>query len=540
MEKANVTTTGMTILPLNERHFGRYTLLRTLGSGGMATVYLARYTHNDGFEKLVAIKRIHQHLAEDDEFLKMFADEARLAGRISHPNVAQILEYNSSPSHFIAMEYVDGESLVSLIRRVQPPLTVSARIVAQAAAGLHAAHEIKDRNGAYLNVVHRDVSPHNILMSYDGVVKVVDFGVARARDNLHVTSTGTVKGKFAYMSPEQAQMQSVDRRSDVFSLGIVLYEITTRYRLFKAKGEAATISKVLHGEIVPPSVLVEGYPDQLEDIVLKALSRDPDQRYATAENFQVALEDYVSNNRPRLKPNSLAELMQTTFSDQIDEKRLFLQRCDELIDISEEAEDPESSPSLTLNGATVSVAQLALAAQRQRRRRRIFTIIALFFLLGLSAGGLWFYDQFVAKPNHVESPASPPLVRLEIKTIPKNATLKIDGKKVVNPYFEEFQPKPGSLKLEIEAEGYRSLSRMVSTMRGGYLEIGLNKIVEPAKSQPTKVDNDVNAKKIATNTKKVPKKDKKRLKSPNKKHWKRKKEKKEKKSKSELFDNPYN
>jgi len=194
------------LVPAGERQFGRYQLIYRFAAGGMASIFLGRFPGPDGFEKLVAIKRIHPHLTSLPQFVAMFKDEARLAARISHPNVVQVLELGQcNGAHFIAMEYVEGESLSALLRRARVPYAVAARIIADALSGLHAAHELRNAKGELLHLVHRDLSPSNILISYEGVVKVVDFGVARARGNLSVTDVGTIKGKFSYMSPEQCR-----------------------------------------------------------------------------------------------------------------------------------------------------------------------------------------------------------------------------------------------------------------------------------------------------------------------------------------------
>ncbi len=217
-----MTEQALRIIPSGKRRVGRYTLLYHFATGGMANLYLARFTGPDGFEKKVAIKKIHEHLNKEQDFIRMFVDEARLSARISHPNVVQVLELGTEDdTHFIAMEYVNGENLTALVRRTKLPFSYSARVIADAAAGLHSAHELCDQDDQLLGVVHRDVSPQNILVAYDGAVKVVDFGVARARGGLHQTSVGTIKGKYSYMAPEQMRSEEVDRRTDIFSLGVV-------------------------------------------------------------------------------------------------------------------------------------------------------------------------------------------------------------------------------------------------------------------------------------------------------------------------------
>jgi serine/threonine-protein kinase len=312
----------LALLPCHRRRFGRYTLICRLASGGMANLYLARLGGRGGFVKEVAIKRIHEHLSENAEFIQMFVDEARIVARIAHPNVVQVLELDYvDDAAFIAMEYVHGESLLELVSRARPRPALAARVVAQAAAGLHAAHELCDRNGDPLGVVHRDVSPQNILISYQGAVKVVDFGVAKARGNLHTTTVGTVKGKLAYMSPEQVQSKPLDRRADVFALGIVLYEITTYRRLFKTDTAQGTMVRVVKGEITPPSLIREDYPEELEAIVMRALERDPGRRYQTAEELQAALETYINASGQLVLASALGKLMRRTFGDRIAEKK---------------------------------------------------------------------------------------------------------------------------------------------------------------------------------------------------------------------------
>jgi len=317
----------MTLIPKAQRTFGRYSLICRLASGGMANLYLAQLAGPEGFQKLVAIKRIHDHLSSHRDFIEMFTDEARLAARISHPNVVQVLEFGHlGATQYIAMEYVDGENVMALLRATRDvTLPVCAMIVAQAAAGLHAAHELRDSHGALLNVVHRDVSPANILLSYSGAVKVVDFGVARARSNLHVTGGGTIKGKFAYLAPEQTRTSDVDRRADIFSLGIVLFEITTRRRLFKGASDAETLQLVQRSEIPRPSSIIPDYAPSLERVVLKALAAEPAERFQTAEELQASLEDYLRETGTSMLTSTLSRLMRQVFAERIARKQALLQ-----------------------------------------------------------------------------------------------------------------------------------------------------------------------------------------------------------------------
>jgi len=313
------------LVPVGDRGFGRYQLIYRFAVGGMANLYLGRFPGPDGFEKLVAIKRIHEHLSALPQFVAMFKDEARLAARISPPNVVQVIELGQwKGSHFIAMEYVEGESLSSLLRRQRLPYAVAARIVADALAGLHAAHELRNAKGELLHLVHRDLSPSNLLVSYEGAVKVVDFGVARARGNLSVTDAGTVKGKFAYMSPEQVKNLPLDRRSDLFTMGTLLFEASVHQRLFNADSDAATVAKILEGAIPRPTSLRDDYPPKLEAVALKALAKLPGERYATAKEMQLALEEYIFSSGAPVLPSTVGDLMRATFSDRIVAKKQIL------------------------------------------------------------------------------------------------------------------------------------------------------------------------------------------------------------------------
>ena len=269
----------------------------------MATVFLARLGGAGGFQRLYAIKRLHPHLASDGEFIQMFLDEARVAARIHHPNVVPILEIGTDSEaadgdadrYYLVMEYIEGDTVARLIARSahagrKLPAGVGIRILVDALAGLHAAHELRDDDGALLEIVHRDVSPQNILVGVDGVARITDFGVARAASRLSTTRSGQLKGKLAYMAPEQARAGKIDRRADVFAMGICLWETLASKRLFKGEGEAETLNRVLYEPIPVLRSVVPTVPDALNVVCMKALERDPDRRYATAADFGNALE----------------------------------------------------------------------------------------------------------------------------------------------------------------------------------------------------------------------------------------------------------
>jgi serine/threonine-protein kinase len=308
--------------------FGRYELLRKIATGGMGQVYLARQKGPVGFQKLLVVKRLLPHLSEDEEFIQMFLDEARIAALLNHPNIAQIYEMGDVDGVlYIAMEYVNGES-VSLvnsranIRRGSLPLALKCRIIADAAAGLDHAHQARTPSGRRLGLIHRDVSPHNVLVGFNGNVKLIDFGVAKAAGKLSHTAVGTIKGKHAYMSPEQARGEELDARSDVYGLGIVFYELLTSHRLFKRESDVATLKAVVSARVPPPSEVVTTLPKNLDALVLKALARKREDRFQSAGDFQLALEDFLLAARlPGSTQAHLAAFMKDLYSAELEEER---------------------------------------------------------------------------------------------------------------------------------------------------------------------------------------------------------------------------
>ena len=326
MKEAREDSTVLRLVQSEERpaprRVGRYDICFELAAGGMATIYLARVDGPGGFRKLVALKCIHPHLVRQSGFVEMFLDEARLASRIAHPNVCSVFDFGFADSaYYIAMELLTGEMVGRLCRMVEQHPALSplpahagfcARIIADAAEGLHAAHELRGDDGQPLQVVHRDVSPQNLIVTYDGAVKVMDFGIARAVGQLHLTSTGTVRGKFPYMAPEQIEQAAVDRRADVWSLGVVLWELLTGKRLFHREREVDTMRAVLSAPIPAPSSVRAGIPRVLDAVALRALSRNPAHRFTTARELVLALE------QPALhlpSQGALGEWLQQLFPD---------------------------------------------------------------------------------------------------------------------------------------------------------------------------------------------------------------------------------
>ncbi len=276
----------------------------------MARIYIARTTGIGSFERHVVLKMILPERASDKSSVDMFLDEARLAAALNHQNVAQVFEVGQeNGAHYLAMEYVHGQDLRAVLSKAghigtRIPIELSLAIVAGASAGLHHAHDRKSPDGVPLGIVHRDVSPSNIMIGYDGAVKLLDFGIAKATARSHETQSGIIKGKFAYMSPEQCRGREVDRRSDVFSLGIILYEITTQHRCFRADSDFDTMHRIVTGDVVRPTRLITSYPPALERIVMTALAVDPQRRYTSAAALLEELEAFAASSR--LSPSTMA------------------------------------------------------------------------------------------------------------------------------------------------------------------------------------------------------------------------------------------
>jgi serine/threonine protein kinase len=301
---------------------GKYEIVSPLAAGGMARIYIARSSGIGSFERHVVLKLITPERANDSVAVNMFLDEARLAASLNHQNVAQVFEVGEdSGIHYLAMEYVHGQDLRALLAKAggqgtRVPLDLALTVVAGAAAGLHHAHERRGPDGVPLGIVHRDVSPSNIMIGYDGAVKLLDFGIAKAAMRSVETQAGIIKGKFAYMAPEQCRGRDVDRRSDVFSLGIILYEVTTQHRCFRADSDFDTMHRIVTGDVVRPSRLIQGYPPALEAIVMKALAIDATQRYQSAGLLLEALETYAASARMSLSTMSLGRFMREMFGEQ--------------------------------------------------------------------------------------------------------------------------------------------------------------------------------------------------------------------------------
>ncbi|HUU01925.1 MAG TPA: serine/threonine-protein kinase [Myxococcota bacterium] len=354
---------------------GRYQLLARLASGGMAEIFLARQTGIGGFEKLVVVKRILPNLAREKAFVEMFLDEAVIAAQLNHPNVVQIYDLGQAgDDYYIAMEYLEGESLGHLAREgagARKPLSpgLVAGIVAQVCDGLHYAHSFEDDNGKPLNIVHRDISPHNVIVLFSGMVKVVDFGIAKAATKMHQTQVGTLKGKLAYMSPEQCMGSGVDARSDIFSLGVVLWELLTSRRLFKRDVEPAMIRAIVDEPIPKVRDARIGVPEKLAAIADRALEKDPEKRFQSAAEMAAALRQYLRDESIDAQAEQISAYAHDVLGERARTKKKLLEEIREKgadsVSLGVLKPKSDSLPSQSMAGQGAS-GKLAEAATRIR------------------------------------------------------------------------------------------------------------------------------------------------------------------------------
>jgi serine/threonine protein kinase len=331
--------------------YGKYELLQRINVGGMAEVFKARRVESDGSDSFVAIKRILPSIAEDHDFINMFIDEAKLTVQLTHPNIAHTYELGrSNDTYYIAMEYVAGKDLRTIFERLRRsnaavPPDLAAYVISRIAAALDYAHRKNDEHGQPLGIVHRDVSPQNVIISFDGDVKMIDFGIAKAANKIQNTQVGVLKGKFGYMSPEQVSGKEVDRRSDLFSLGVVLFEILAGERLFVGTNDNAVLDKVRNAVMPRLSDLRKGVPAALEGIVAHALARNPAERYQHASELEMDLRNYLGAQARPFNQNDLAQVMRTTFAADYDHEI----RPDGAPPASEEPIDwPRAVPSVSV------------------------------------------------------------------------------------------------------------------------------------------------------------------------------------------------
>lgn len=389
------------------KKFGRYFLLDQVAQGGMAEIYRARLATLEGAGRLIVIKRIQAGYGENVEFLNMFRSEIKVTMGFSHPNIVQLYDFGEEGGKpYIAMEFVDGKNLRQFISRFQElrqpfPVEMVSHVIEQAACGLHYAHSFKDKiSGQPLNVVHRDISPQNILISYEGSVKVIDFGIAKATTNSEATRAGVIKGKPSYLSPEQISGESLDGRSDIFSLGIVLWELLCGKKLFAGENDLAVLKLIeaCNTHIKPPSSVNPKVPRDLDYIVLKALAKNTDKRFQTAEEFQRALHRFLYEHFSGFNPSDLGYLSKDLFKNEIVEDRKKIQK------LNDEAQRLLESSSILHEG-------IELSFSNTRTTSESATQVAERSLVGATGSGAReVFGDAVTESGRLEIERGPPVV----------------------------------------------------------------------------------------------------------------------------------
>ena len=398
------------------RKVGRYRVHGIIGRGGMAAVHLGRLRGAAGFTRVVAIKRLHDSYATDPAFVAMFTDEARLSARIRHPNVVSTLDVVASELElFHVMDYVHGETVARLVatttqHRGRVPVDVAVRVVSDALLGLHAAHETADELGHSLGLVHRDVSPQNIIVGADGVSRVLDFGVAKARGQSRTTGAGGIKGKVGYMPPEQLYGERVDRRADVYAAGVVLWELLTCKRLFVGQDGNDAVAVALTAPVWRPSVHNDEIPDELDDLVLRALNREREKRFASAEEMAEALVTCVSPAQPSKVAAWIAALAGPTLAQRARMVAAVESEGDTSDGGVEGIEPRDEHRSLLGEVAEQSLAYDPAAQSKLRRSRAVGFLVGL---LLVAAGGWFVWRGYAAEapaqaPDVMAVPASSP------------------------------------------------------------------------------------------------------------------------------------
>jgi serine/threonine protein kinase len=511
---------------------GRYELLVPIAVGGMARVWAARLHGQRGFTKLVAIKTVLPHLACDPEFERMLIDEARIASGVRHPNVVEVYELGEERSVvYIAMEWVHGDSLSQILKSGAPaPLDprVAARIVADSAAGLHAAHNLTDDDGTALEVVHRDVSPHNLLVSLDGNVKVTDFGVAKAIGAVHEpTSAGQLKGKIAYMAPEQVSGGGVDRRSDVFSLGCVLYEATTGKQPFRGEGEHHVMRELVKGSFAPPSQVLRGYPHELERIVLRSMATEPVHRYQTMEQMRLALDEWLAKGGVVVTQSNVAQAIRERIGAEVEKRREKIRLATTAL-LERGGADPQQPPNASADAVrsrSSTPSGVKSTATRPEGPREssppfppvmdlpprapsaaqyaVAASLGVIAAVALGASGFWVWRTMqpegrgasvvIVTPVETERailPPTPPSTGalaavpppIAFKVVPEKAGLSVEGAPLPVSVRSIPRPAPGvSQRVTVHADGYEDQTLTIDETAPASIDVWLNVSAAPVK-----------------------------------------------------------
>jgi hypothetical protein len=494
---------------------GRYRLVAALGAGGMAKVNLAVAQGPGGFNKLLVLKQIHDQYARDPEFVSMFLDEARLCARLQHPNVVQTNEVGEDDGrYFMAMEYLEGQSLGRLRARLGRqglPLALHVQVLCDVLAGLHYAHELVDYDRQPLGVVHRDANPENIFITYDGAVKVMDFGIAKAHDQSSETVAGTIKGKVTFMPPEQARGDLLDRRADVFAAGVMLWEAATGVRMWKGIPQTTILRHLIHKEIPDARAVQPEIPDRLYAIICKACAPDRDDRYATAADLQADLEGFLAELGGRVHPRELGRLVASAFEDDRARLRARIQR--HLHDAAEPAaltpRLPPASVSEPLTGRNSAGAVVGSVSARLPREPLLRRVLVAAAIVGVTLVAAGLAPVVTRNAAHVsvaqlaahasnaahaagatsaagaatgaDAPAVPPVVTLRVWAKPASAQITFDGQAVDhNPFTTALRADENEHLVRVEASGYEPRSERFTLTKSRDLDV----ILDPSAPAP--------------------------------------------------------
>jgi serine/threonine-protein kinase len=472
------------------KRFGKYTLIRKLAQGGMAELFLAIQKSVAGFEKLIVIKRILPSMNQDRAFIDMLLHEARIAATLSHQNIVQIFDVGSYEGlYFIAMEHVHGEDIRSIVRQMKKkgvtefPLEHAIAIILGMCSGLAYAHEKGDLDGTALGIVHRDISPQNIVVTFTGEVKIVDFGIAKSDNKMAGdTKSGKLKGKVPYMSPEQARGENIDARSDIFATGVMLFELTTGKRLFKGSSEYETLKLICEREYPKPSQVRPGYPPDLERIVLKALEKDRNTRYQSAREMQADLEEFVRNHRIPVSTIALTQFMQGLFEDMLASQKEALLQGKQLADIIELQESRESMSQVSLINTGSNVTSVAAAShtltgvdapQRSSAGWIVAALLGVVVIGGGTGGFLYWQKQKAAALANQQLQTQPqipeaPKGSIEVTSDPPGAAIWVDGnlQADVTPAKIAQLPLDHAIDVKLSKDGFEAVKQSVTLTEG--------------------------------------------------------------------------
>lgn len=461
--------------------FGKYFLVDKIATGGMAEIFKAKTYSHGGFENLLVIKRILPHIGENEDFIEMFIDEAKVSVALQHPNIVRIYDFGKIlENYFIAMECVDGKDTRNVLRKLAKKREYldpkfCAYIAHEACKGLAYAHSKTDLQGNPYGIVHRDISPSNVLVSYEGEVKIADFGIAKAESNAYQTRDGVLKGKFEYMSPEQATGKEIDARSDIFAIGIILYETLTGRRLFKTESEIATLKRIRDCDFEPPSRFNPAIPEKLEKITMKALARYPEDRFQTAKEMIGELHAFLFPETPDHLRSQFAEFLGQLFAEEIAEERTRLEANSEVAaKLREEHGDGWDQPQSTVGQSTAVTSTKAMVGWG------IGLILVMIGISGATLGGVYYLFTTQFQTEQVV----PTTGDLTIMVLPK-AKIWVDGKlRAEQGALDLKELAPGDHKVRFEAEGYESYETTTTVVAGETAKVSHTMIAKAAPPKP--------------------------------------------------------